>query len=141
MSLVLPSGLDVEIAESEQLARFLASSSHFNSIAVKPSAYLPGPDRETSVFRHGPSPEAELWSLAREHVESHGRPVHGVAIVSASAIRSASLRIESSEPPPCHAAIRGWYFGDDLEFQKSMHKHAALELVRHTLLIKRQSQS
>jgi hypothetical protein len=136
MPTVLPSGLEAEIAGSEPLARFLVSSGQYGLTVVKPSAFLPSPDRETSVFRHGPTPVPDLWKLAEEHVESHGRRVHGAAIVTAAAVRESSLSVESSEPPPRHAVIRGWYYCDDPEFQKSKQKAAALELVRHALLIK-----
>jgi hypothetical protein len=54
---MLPSGLSEAIEDDENLARFLTSSSQFNAVMVKPSAFLPNPtDGETSVFRHGSEP-------------------------------------------------------------------------------------
>ena len=137
MPLVLPSGLEVEIASNETLVRFLTSESQFNSTAVKPSAFLPGQDHETSVFRHLGQPQIELWEIAAQHIESQERRARGAAIITATAIRAVLLAVEASEPPARHAAIRGWHRSADPEAQKSKRKEAALELVRHALLIRR----
>jgi hypothetical protein len=37
----LPSGLEEIIADDEDLARYLTSSSQFNAVMVKPAAFLP----------------------------------------------------------------------------------------------------
>lgn len=104
----LSSGLPKQVGDEEDLARFIASSSHFNSKGPKPAAFLPSPkDRETSVFRHGAQPSNELWALA-QHLEFGDRNLHGVAIVKALHVRKAKLEIVEDEPPIRHAVIRGW---------------------------------
>ena len=80
---MLPSGLAEIVADEEDLARFLTSSSQFNAIMVKPAAFLPNPKNgETSVFRHGSLPREPLWQIATDHVGAN-RTVHGAAIVKA----------------------------------------------------------
>jgi hypothetical protein len=59
---MLASGLPEIVADDEDLARFLTSSNHFNVRMVKPAAFLPSSDDETSVFRHGAEPRADLWT-------------------------------------------------------------------------------
>jgi len=61
---MLASGLPDIVADDEDLARFLTSSSQFNIRMAKPAAFLPSAsDRETSVFRHGAEPLRELGRL------------------------------------------------------------------------------
>jgi len=124
---MLPSGLPEEVADSEPLARFLTSSGHFNAQMAKPSAFLPSPqDQETSVFRHGAVPEADLWAIGDIHVAGNRR-IHGAAIVKASDVRAVALSVIAHEPPPRHAAIRDWPLDSDPALQKAKQKkHAAL---------------
>jgi len=95
----LPSGLEEIIADDEDLARYLTSSSQFNAIMVKPAAFLPNPkDRETSVFRHGSEPLDRLWAIGVEHAAG-GRNLHGAAICKARHVRAAQLEVIAGEPP------------------------------------------
>jgi hypothetical protein len=117
----LPSGLPDVVSDEEDLARFLASSRWYNSIGPKSAAFLPNPkDGETSVFRHSGDPLDELWSLFA------GPSLHGAAIVKARDVRSAELEVIASEPPPKHAAIRGWPIASDPALQKAQQKECAL---------------
>jgi hypothetical protein len=61
---MLVSGLPDIVADDEDLARFLTSSSQFNARMVKPAAFLPARDGEASVFRHGADPRDALWAIA-----------------------------------------------------------------------------
>ena len=135
MSTTLPeSGLPVDVDDEEPLARFLFSSSLFNSTGVKPAAFLPNPKNgETSVFRHGSEPEEQLWPLARDAATS--RTLHGAAIVKASYVRASRLTVTAHEPPARHANILGW---PDSKLEKSRQKLMAAELSEQASLVLRQ---
>jgi hypothetical protein len=134
----LPSGLDEIIAEDEDLARYLTSSSQFNALMVKPAAFLPSPkDQETSVFRHGGEPRDQLWAIGIEHAAG-GRNLHAAAICKASHIRAAQLEVIAEEPPPRHAVIRGWPFSEtDPELQKAKQKELAALIASKAELVRR----
>jgi hypothetical protein len=121
----LPSGLSDLVADEEDLARFLTQSSQFNATMAKPAAFLPSPaHRETSVSRHGREPLKLLWSIGLD--AAGARKLHGAAVFKAGAVRSAQLEVEADEPPPRHAAIRGWpWIGDDPDLQKAKQKELA----------------
>ncbi len=93
---------------------------------------MPNPrNGETSVFRHGAEPLADLIALGEKEVGG-ARPVHGAAIVKAGAIRKTSLELRAGEPPPLHADIIGWPWTlEDPDFGKAEQKllaaHLALE--------------
>ena len=133
---MLPSGLPELIAGEEDLARFLTSSSQFNSIMVKPAAFLPNPhDGETSAFRHGAEPRNELWQIAHESAIGD-RTLHGAAIVRASDVRLSLLEAVSSEPPPRHAVIVGWpWYADDPEMQRAHQKERAAKIASSAILV------
>jgi hypothetical protein len=99
---------------------------------------LPSPrGRETSVFRHGGEPRAALWALGNQHVAGD-RTIHGVAIVKAQDVRAAQLDVIAQEPPPRHAAIRGWpWLDDDADLQKAQQKERAALVASKALLLRR----
>lgn len=135
---MLPSGLPDVVADSEDLARFLTSSSQYSvqrNIA-KPSAFLPAKDRETSVFRHGAEPREPLWEIGGGLVAG-GRTIHGAAIVRAGHVRAADLNVLAAEPPPRHAAIRGWPWLDDPDEQKAQQKKRAILVANKAILLLR----
>ena len=134
---MLPSGLSEVIDDDEDLARFLTSSSQFNAIMVKPSAFLPNPrDGETSVFRHGNEPRDELWKIGRECAVVD-RTLHGAAIFKARNVRVALLELVASEPPPRHAGIVRWpWLEDDPEMQKAHQKERAALIARYAELVR-----
>src|SRR5688572_28892131 len=132
----LPSGLAETVDGDEDLARFLTSSSLFNSIMVKPAAFLPNPrDGETSVFRHGVEPQDGLWRIARQYAVGE-RTLHGAAIVKARRIREVeSLDVVASEPPPRHANVVGWaWSADDPDLGKAERKEQAARIAQHAEL-------
>ena len=134
----LHSGLPELIADEEDLARFLTSSSQYNAKMVKPSVFLPEPkDRETSVFRHGSEPRANLWALGIEYAVQ-GRNLHGAAIIKAHQARSAALEAIADEPPSRHGTLRNWPWNEnDPELQKAMQKDRANLLASIAELIRR----
>jgi len=134
----LPSGLPEIVADEEDLARFLTSSSQYNSKMVKPSAFLPEPlSCETSVFRHGREPSAALWQMAI-HYAAQGRNIHGAAFLKARFVRNAALAVIAAEPPPKHAAIRNWpRVENDRELQRAKQKEVAILLASSAELFKK----
>jgi hypothetical protein len=125
---LLPSGLPDQVADDEDLARFLVQSSQFNDNLVKPAAFLPNPkDRETSVSRHGTEPKQRLWEIGL--TAAGARSLYGAAIVKAQAVRNAGLDVFPDEPPPRHAVIRRWpWLEDDRDLQKAKQKERAILL-------------
>lgn len=135
---MLASGLPDIVADDEDLARFLPSSRQFNTIMVKPAAFLPSPsDRETSVFRHGTEPRDALWALFVQDA-TKARTLHGAAIVKVSDVKSAQLEVITAEPPPRHAAIRGWpWLDNDPELQKAQQMERAALVASKAMLLRR----
>ena len=107
---------------------------------AKPTAFLPAPrDRETSVIRHGAQPPAALWAIGDEYVAGD-RNVHGAAIVKASDVRATGLDVFPEEPPPRHAAIRGWpWVENDPEMQKAKQKELAVLIASKAILLRRRA--
>jgi hypothetical protein len=135
---MLPSGLPEIVADEEDLARFLTSRGHFNSKVVKPSAFMPEiEDRETSVFRHGSEPRETLWAIGDEHA-AQGRTIYGAGIIKARSVREIRLDVFPDEPPPRHAAIRGWpWTENDPDLRKAEHKEFAVLLASNAELFKK----
>ena len=133
----LPSGLSDLVEDEEDLARYLTSSSHFNTMMVKPAAFLPSPrDGETSVFRHGGEPRRALWQIAREHAVGD-RTLHGAAIFKVRYVRAARLDTVASGPPPRHANIVGWaWSASDPELGKAERKEQAALIAQHAELLR-----
>lgn len=135
----LPSGLPDHVGDDEDLARFLTQSGQFNASIAKPAAFLPGSkDRETSVSRHGSGPLESLWAIGVE--AAGGRTLHGAAIFKAAAVRTAQLDVVADEPPPRHAAIRGWPWDEnDPDMQKAKQKEMATVIASQAVLVRRAS--
>ena len=134
---MLPSGLSEVIADDEDLARFITSSSQFNAVMVKPSAFLTNPrDSETSVFRQSSEPLTALWETGRAYAVGD-RTLHGAAIFKARHVREALLEVVASEPPPRHANIVRWpWFGYDPDMQKAHQKERAALIAQHAELVR-----
>src|SRR5450755_3056567 len=92
-----PSELPDEVADDEDLARFIVQSRWLGSQSVKPAAFLPSQgDRETSVSRHGREPLARLWELGLP--AAGARTLYGAAILKAASVRAAQLQVSADEP-------------------------------------------
>jgi len=135
---MLPSGLPEIVNDDEGLARFITSSSQYNTIGAKPSAFLPETEaRETSVFRHDGERREELWAIGEEYA-GQGRTIHGVALVKAREVRAVELDVFADEPPPRHAAIRNWPWAEpDADLRKAKHKELAIALASGARFVKR----
>ncbi|MEI7451557.1 MAG: hypothetical protein WCJ75_18270 [Desulfomonile sp.] len=135
---MLPSGLPEQVSDGESLARFLTQSSHFNTVMVKPAAFLPNPKNgQTSVFRQGNESQEALWQVAREQVAGE-RNIHGVAIFKAQHVREVQLDVAAQEPPPRHANIIGWPSDtSDPEEGKAKRKALAMAIAQHAELLRR----
>lgn len=124
---MLLSGLSVQVADDEDLARFLTQSNQYSasSRVVKPAAFLPSPkSRDTSVSRHGRAPHDELKSLGLS--AAGARPLYGAAIFKALNVRAGGLEVESREPPLRHAVVLGWpWIESDPDLQKAKQKEIA----------------
>lgn len=133
----LGSGLPDQIGDDEDLARFLTQSSHFNALMAKPAAFLPSVKyRETSVSRHGSQPLESLWAIGAK--AAGGRTLYGAAIFKAGSVRAAQLDVLHDEPPPRHAAIRGWPWGGaDPELQKAQQREMAAVLASKAVLLQK----
>jgi hypothetical protein len=123
----LPSGLSDQVADGEDIVRFLTSSSHYKRDCVKPRAFLPEPEKqETSVSRHGCEPVGRLHQIGL--VAAGERTLHGAAFLTAQHIRTCALAVEADEPPDFHAAIRRWPDDADPLLQKAKQMERATEL-------------
>jgi hypothetical protein len=133
----LPSGLPDLVADEEDLARFLTQSNQFNALVAKPAAFLPSPkDHETSVSRHGSEPVETLWEIGLN--AAGDRNLYGAAIFKARSVRTAQLEVAADEPPPRHAAIRGWPWNEiDPELQKAKQKEMAAVIASGAVVVRR----
>lgn len=133
----LPSGLPEQIDDDEALARFLTSSSQFNTSMVKPAAFLPNPNNgETSVFRHAAESFDALWEIGA--AVAGDRTLHGAAIFKARHVRLAGLEVKAYEPPPRHANIVDWpTAGQDQELIRAQQKERALDIAKYSEFIRR----
>ncbi len=134
----LPSGLPDLVADAEDLARFLRSSSQFSSVFVKASAFLPAKDETTSVARHGAEPRGELWRLAEVFLGADAK-IHGAAVCTARTIREQGIDVVATEPPPRHANIVGWPVNADPDLQKAQRKELALAIAAQSVLFRTDS--
>lgn len=132
---MLLSRLPEQVGDEEELARFLTQSGHYSSTTVKASAFVPSSHGETSVFRQGAEPREALWRLGDE--AAGGRRLHGAAIIKAGHVRAAELRVDPDEPPPRHAAIRGWPHWDDPDRTKGEAKRLGLKLAENAQLVRK----
>ena len=125
---VMVAELADEISASEQLARFLRQSSYVAKLTgrIKYNAFLPAPDHDTSVFRVDRLNFEEIEIIAKENVKERSK--NGAAIFAANLVHKAKLEIQSKEPPPRHANIRGWSMNDDPELRRSERNTAAMIL-------------
>jgi hypothetical protein len=133
---MLLSGLPEEVADDESLSRFLTQSGHYNSVAAKPSAFLPNPrSRNSSVFRIGNDPVAVREAWDREASDTD-RTLHGYAVFRAGEARALSLEVVAEEPPRAHANLENWpWLEDDPELQKARQKEIAMGIASKAELV------
>src|SRR5438132_14365788 len=100
----LPATVDVH----EPLTRFIFSSEHFAQTkgVVKPKAFLPDGNGETSVFRVSSLGPEQIWEIGnkirKERAKARGTVVTGT-------VRRIGLQVNRApEEHPRHALIMGW---------------------------------
>ena len=132
----LPSGLPEAISDGETLARFLNSASLYaaSKQLVKPAAFLPVKNGESSVHRHEENNLSLLWATG-ENVLEMGRTLYGAATLKADQIRDVGLDVAANVPPPRHANIVGWNNSANLDDQKAKQKELASLLAQRAILI------
>lgn len=110
------------ILDSEPITRFIFSSGHFarQSRRVKPNAFLPDANGETSIFRIQDVDADSIWASGNEVSKVSGRTLHARADIATKAVRSTGLNVLPEEPPPRHGNIVGWPEGreDRMELAK-----------------------
>lgn len=94
--------------DDEVLSRFLTSSNQFaaSSLRVKPSAFMPPPDKKLSCFVTTGLEPNEIWEIADRAIT--GRPVYGSADIGTREIHDEGLVVERDDVPPRHVNILGW---------------------------------
>ena len=117
----------LEVSDVEWLARFIFFKSHIrqSNNTVRPNAFMPPPELELSVTRHGNLSGKEIWQagemVAKARLEEELK-LHGRADLQAFNARNRSLKVRSDPPPENHAVIFGW------SLDKPAQKLLALEL-------------
>ena len=94
----------------EILSRFIFSKNYFNprQSRVKPDAFLPSRDLETSVFRTMGLDLAEVRHIGDMVGEPSGRTLKAWGNVLAGVVFEVGLNVRPDNVPERHAAIIGW---------------------------------
>ena len=122
--------MSASILDSEPITRFIFSSGHLarQSKRVKPNAFLPNANGQTSIFRiQGVDANSivdadSIWATGNEVAEVSERTLHARADIVTGAVRSTGLKVLPEEPPPRHGNIAGWPEGkeDRMELAKEL---------------------
>ncbi|MCK4446472.1 MAG: hypothetical protein KAW56_05270 [Candidatus Marinimicrobia bacterium] len=95
----------------KQIARFLTQKSHFSSEKkiVKPTAFMPNKNGETSAFGLDELTNDEIIGLGREYIKTQsGSPPKGRAELLTDKVLKTELKIDFNNVPPRHLNIIGW---------------------------------
>lgn len=122
------------VKDNEPLARYILSSNQFSRInnIVKPSAFMPAPNLQLSVFRIKGLDISAIWEIGEKEVVSRIKPIkklYGMAKIFSISVVSAGLKIDPDNIPPRHANIIGW------PQEKHNQKMIAIELASKALLM------
>ena len=98
------------IDDDESICRFVFSTQdrQRDPLRAKPEAFLPGRDGETSVSRVYGLDESAILELGKLARGTRAESLKGYAILTASEVPRADLRLRVDEPPLRHAVIYGW---------------------------------
>ena len=111
------------ISLSEILSRFVLYRKHVRiDNSIRPTAFMPDRNGETSVFRTSEMSANNIWNIGREVAIRRGKPLIGRADIITGVVVSNGLQIVPQEPPEKHANIIGW------SSEKSKQKEVALIL-------------
>ena len=123
--------MEGNIQDTEPLARFIFSSSHFSrlNLRVKHNAFLPAANGTVSVFRTEAKSEGEVWEIGAAVANKRKQTLYARADLNAAEVRRHALDVTPEEPPPHHANIVGW--SSDKDAQKLI----AMELAEASRLV------
>jgi len=129
----LPSGLPEDVGLDEMISRVLRSSSYRRKSdnGIKPAAFLPAPDHDTSVFRVAELSGIEISNLIRSYLPD--KVQNGSAIFCAQVALTEGLEFVADDHPPRHANLRGWpLYETDEDRQKLERKCIAANLAEES---------
>lgn len=98
------------IRESETFARFIFSGGQIKASGeIKPGAFMPAKNLETSVFRKARMPQSRYADYKSKIAALREKALVGVAIIDFPSIKKARLKVEPEESDHrWHANILGW---------------------------------
>jgi hypothetical protein len=117
----------VNIEKEERLSRFIFSSNHYRKSdnIIKPAAFMPAPNKTTSVFRTSNLNDSDIWTLGERYVvPKRQKPIVGRGDISSEDVFNIGLSVVPNEPPELHADIEDW------PEEKSHQKLRAIELAQ-----------
>ena len=116
-----PQNKSVSIQTDELLARFVFSSSHFNSKRVKHAAFMPHKG-EVSVFRVSNLSENDIWDIGVNHVGAmRGKSPKSRADIHAAKVINTGLSVVAeTSNHKLHANIIDWPEGRDDQLDLAM---------------------
>jgi hypothetical protein len=121
------------VAASEQIARYILTKKHISVTKgiVKPAAYMPAPNGETSVYRISNIAENDIWDIGRKYVAGPSkRTLRARGDTTAEVITKTGLEISpETTPHPLHANIVNW------PSEKDEQKMLAVEIANEATLI------
>lgn len=116
--------------DNELLARYIFESNKYSTEknVVKPGAFLPNRNGQTSVFSIQGLEEQEVWEIGESVATNRQKTLKARADIDLIKVTNNNLSVVDDEPPPRHANIVGWR--DDKPEQQLI----ALELVEDAQL-------
>lgn len=105
--MALQSGLTERVDSNEMLVRFAWQSNQFTGAIAKRVLFMPR-DGEVSVFRCDDGAAAPLVECRTTFERQSPHAPRAAAFLRAVEPQRLGLHIVADEPPPRHAAIRGW---------------------------------
>jgi len=126
------SELPATVDAHEPLTRFIFSSEHFvpTKGIVKPKAFLPDGNGETSVFRVSSIDPEQIWEIGNK-IRNEKAKARGNVVTRT--VRRIGLQVNSaSEEHPRHAVIVGWPREKDAKLMLALElsKNASLHVQR-----------
>lgn len=127
----LPSGLPIQVADAELLARFVFSDSHVNrSGNVKKGAFMPAPEQSAlSVTRLNGLQSNDMEHYAAQARGTRPSEAKGFAVLQTGRVRAEGFQVVADEPPPRHAHIQHFPPGKDDQIEKA--QALALHVLRY----------
>jgi len=117
--------MNMPLQPFEFVARYVLFSRWVrNEGTIRPDAFMPADDGDTSVQRHINQTEDQIWARGAAVATQRALTLHGRADVQVAAIIAQELYVDPNEPPENHANIRGW----PAQVEKSLKKAKAQQI-------------